>query len=283
MRSPLVVAVVVLALAGCSSAQIAPREAPADMATLEAGGSPIATARDEAARQSGFGLDRQVLDSEGKPVTDEEVGRLLDWRVALPKHPRLALLEARAFREFYVCGSFGEPSRRVEGSEWAVRPASPEDVKTVRSELMPENAATPFESVSTVPQIFLPARADLGRCRYAAARANADLVFLYAKATRVVRYRNKLANFYPLIVGLVLPGEETVVVTRVEGALVDARTGRVFAVAQGSNRGQDSSSPLAASDEGRRVLLDETEQNALVELARNLRAELDASPDRNPK
>jgi hypothetical protein len=233
------------------------------------------------ARSSGFGMDRTVMDNEGRPVTDAEVSRLLDWRVALPKNPRLALLEARAFREFYYCGTFGEPQKTVEGSDWSVRPASPEDVSSVRNELMPssrsDTSRVSFESITTVPQIFLPARADLGRCRYAAARANTDLVFLYAKATRVVRYHNKLANLYPLIVGLLLPGEETVVVTRVEGALVDARTGRVFAVAQGSNRGSDSSSPLAASDEGRRVLLDMTEQNALIELARNLRVELEAS------
>ncbi len=278
----LLAAACVLTLVGCSSTASCRMEAPADNVALSAGESPMSSVKEQATRDNGFGLDRQVLDNEGRPVTDEEVARLLDWRVALPKNPRLALLEARAFREYYAYGTFGE-TRHAEGSEWSVRPASPEDVKTVRGELMTENASARFESVSTVPQIFLPARADLGRCRYAAARANSDLVLLYAKATRVIRYRNKLANLYPLIVGLVLPGEETVVVTRVEGALVDARTGRVFAVAQGSNRGQDSSSPLAASDEGRQVLLDLTEQNALVELARNLRAELDASADRNAK
>lgn len=280
MRAFLFLASAVFALGGCSSSPSVRMEAPNESSFALDPESPMSVAKDQATRASGFGLDRQVLDNEGRPVTDEEVNRLLDWRVALPKSARLALLEARAFREFYVCGSWGEPTRTVEGSEWAVRPAAPEDVTSVRTELMPSNR---FESVSTVPQIFLPARADLSRCRYAAARANSDLVLLYSKATRVVRYRNKLANFYPLIVGLVLPGEETVVVTRVEGALVDARTGRVFAVAQGSNRGQDSSSPLAASDEGRRVLLDLTEQNALVELARNLRAELDASAHRNNK
>lgn len=279
MRAAIFVASAILALSGCSSSRIAEREAPSEAISLDSD-SIVGTAKSQAVRAEGFGLDRQVLDNEGRPVTDEEVSRLLDWRVALPQHARLALLEARAFREFYTCGSFGEPVRDVEGSEWAVRPASPEDVNAVKTDLMASNR---FESVSTVPQMFLPARADLGRCRYAAARANADLVLIYAKATRLVRYHNKLANFYPLIVGLILPGEETVVVTRVEGALIDARTGRVFAVAQGSNRGQDSSSPLAASDEGRRVLLDQTEQNALVELARNLRADLDASANRVTK
>jgi hypothetical protein len=280
MRAAIFVASAILALSGCGSAHIAEREAPSEAASMDKD-CILETAKSQAiVRSEGFGLDRQVLDNEGKPVSDDEVTRLLDWRVALPKSGRLALLEARAFREFYTCGSFGEPVRDVQGSEWAVRPAAPEDVNAMKNEL---TASGRFESVSTVPQMFLPARADLGRCRYAAARANADLVLIYAKATRLVRYHNKLANFYPLIVGLILPGEETVVVTRVEGALVDARTGRVFAVAQGSNRGQDSSSPLAASDEGRRVLLDQTEQNALVELARNLRADLDASANRVTK
>ncbi len=279
MRAVIFVASAIFALSGCSSAVVERAEAPAEYTSLEKD-SALEDAKSQAIRAEGFGLDRQVLDNEGRPVTDEEVKRLLDWRVALPKNARLALLEARAFREFYTCGSWGEPRRSVEGSEWSVRPATPEDVTSVRGELVASNR---FESVSTVPQMFLPARADLGRCRYAAARANADLLLLYAKATRVVRYHNRLANLYPLIVGLLLPGEETVVVTRVEGALVDARTGRVFAVAQGSNRGQDSSSPLAASDEGRRVLLDLTEQNALVELARNLRAELEASANRTER
>ena len=277
----LVVFAAVFALMGCSSTPYACEAPNAPMTD-----TPMEAAKDQATAtlrttpqgySAGFGMDKTVLDNEGRPVTDEEVGRLLDWRVALPKNARLALLEARAYREVYVCGSFGDPVRTVEGSEWAVHPATPEDVNAVRPELIASNR---FDSVTTVPQIFLPARADLGRCRYAAARANADLVLLYAKATRVVRYHNRLANLYPLIVGLLLPGEETVVVTRVEGALVDARTGRVFAVAQGSNRGQDSSSPLAASDEGRRVLVDMTEQNALIELARNLRSELEASANR---
>jgi hypothetical protein len=232
-----------------------------------------------ATRASGFGLDRQVYDNEGRPVTDEEVGRLLDWRVALPKNARIALLEARSYREYYNCG-WGEPDRRVEGAEWSAHPATPEDVDAVKGDLLASNR---IESVTTVPSVFLPARADLGRCRYAAARANADLVLLYAKATREIRYRNKLANLYPLIVGLVLPGEETVVATRVEGALVDARTGRVFSVAQGSARGEDASSPLAASDEGRRILLDKTERDALVQLAKNLRADLDAATNRDAK
>lgn len=264
----------VLALSGCSSASAMREEAPA--ADQDAS-SPIETAKTEALRASGFGIDKQVLDNEGRPVTDEEVGRLLDWRVALPKDARLALLETRAFREFYDCGVFGEPRRNVQGSDWTVHPAAPEDVNAVKGVL---EATNRFESVTTVPSIFLPARADLGRCRYAAARANADLVLLYAKATRQIRYHNRLANLYPLIVGLLLPGEETVVVTRVEGALVDARTGRVFAVAQGSSRGHDSSSPLAASDEGRRLLLEGTEREALVQLANHLRVELDASANR---
>jgi hypothetical protein len=228
----------------------------------------------DAPARAGFGMDKPVLDNEGRPISDEEVARLLDWRVALPKNALVALLEARAFREYYTCRAFGEPTRSIEGSDWSVHPSAPEDVNTMRPEL---TQASCFESVSTVPQIFLPAHADLGRCRYAAARANADLVLIYAKATRVIRYRNKLANFYPLIIGLVLPGEETTVVTRVEGALIDARTGRVFAVAQGSSRGHDSTSPLAASDEARHVLLDGTEHEALIDLARNIRETMEAA------
>jgi hypothetical protein len=264
---------VLLVLGGCSSAERADMRAPeADLGGF-ALASPLTAAKAEATRASGFGLDKVVLDNEGRPVTDDEVQRLLDWRVAVPAHSRLALLEARAFREYYVSGAWGEPVRTVEGSEWAVHPADPEDVTAVQTTLAPSGR---FESVTTVPSLFLPARADLGRCRYAAARANSDLVLLYAKATRVVRYHNKLANFYPLIVGLLLPGEETVVVTRAEGALVDARTGRVFAVAVGSSRGDDASSPLAASTEGRQHLLDATERDAVIDLARNLRADLDA-------
>jgi hypothetical protein len=274
----LLVFISLFAVSGCASYSVASAEAPSDERAVDGLDSPMESAKQQAKRENGFGLDKAVLDNEGKPVTDEEVGRLLDWRVAFPKNARLALLEARAFREYYRCGSWGQPERTVEGSDWAARPATPEDVKAVKEDLL---ASHLFESVSTVPAIFLPARADLGRCRYAAARANADLVLIYAKATREIRYHNRAANFYPLIIGLLLPGEETVVVTRVEGALVDARTGRVFAVAQGSSRGQDSSSPLASSDEGRRILLDGTEREALVELARNLKSELDAQASRD--
>src|SRR5579871_4300386 len=247
-RVVVAIATLVLLGAGCSSSHYAKEGAP-ERRPMER--SPLADAK-ETLRESGFGIDRQVEDGEGRPVTDEEVARLLDWRVALPAHARLAVLEAQAYREYFISGCFGEPDVIVEGSDWSARPAPPEDVSTIRDELGTHGR---FESVSTVPAIFLPARADLGRCRYAAARTNADLILLYAKATRVVRYHNKLANFYPLILGLLLPGEETVVVTRVEAALVDVRTARVFAVAQGQCRGEDASSPFAASDEGRRVLL----------------------------
>src|SRR2546423_1420299 len=145
MRANVFVASAVFALCGCSSSAVMKAEAP-DSATIEVTGSPMESAKlVDKARESGFGLDRQVLDNEGRPVTDEEVNRLLDWRVALPKNGRLALLEARAFREYYYCGSFGEPSRTVEGSEWAVRPATPEDVKSVRDDLMGSGR---FESVT---------------------------------------------------------------------------------------------------------------------------------------
>ncbi len=268
---------VVIASSGCSASMTVKDEAPSEETqntTLDTnGGIPMPP-------RAGFGMDKPVLDNEGKPISDEEVARLLDWRVSLPKSAHVALLEARAFREYYTCRTFGDPTRATEGAEWSVHPSAPEDVSTMRPELVQSSC---FETVSTVPQIFLPSHADLGRCRYAAARANADLVLIYAKATRLIRYRNKLANFYPLIIGLVLPGEETVVVTRVEGALVDARTGRVFAVAQGSGRGHDSSSPLAASDEARHVLLDGTEREALIDLARNIRGDMDAAVTRNGK
>jgi hypothetical protein len=264
----------VLAVSGCSSSMAVKDEAPSQdaentiLTDITGAGTPS---------RAGFGMDKPVLDNEGKPISDEEVARLLDWHVAVPRSAHVALLEARAFREYYTCHAIGDPSRTTEGNDWAVHPSAPEDVNAVRPELLQSSC---FESVSTVPQIFLPAHADLGRCRYAAARANADLVLLYAKATRVIRYRNKLANFYPLIIGLVLPGEETTVVTRVEGALIDARTGRVFAVAQGSSRGHDSTSPLAASDEARHVLLDGTEHEALIDLARNIRGTMEAAANR---
>src|SRR5205807_1280953 len=37
------------------------------------------------------------LPGDGRPVADEEIGRLLDWRVALPRRARIAMIEMRAF------------------------------------------------------------------------------------------------------------------------------------------------------------------------------------------
>src|SRR5262249_3373564 len=97
MRSALFVASAVLALAGCSSSRMercaAPESAACDKDSVLDIAKAQATERPER-RSDGFGLDRQVLDNEGRPVTDEEVSRLLDWRVAMPKSARLALLES---------------------------------------------------------------------------------------------------------------------------------------------------------------------------------------------
>jgi hypothetical protein len=277
---------------GCASSSIAAREAPAADTSAAGDGEFLASGKVAAMggvlfqakaaekRQDGFGLDRQSMDTEGLPVTDEQITRVLDWHALLPSQARVALMEARAVREWCTCGSWGMPDVRVEGTQWSVRPSVSEEVDAMRGELAKSGRVL---SVATVPAMFLPLHADLARCRYAAARTSADVVLLYAKATRIVKFHNKLANFYPLILGLALPGEETAIVTRVEGALVDVRTGRVFAVSQATARRSDLSTVFTSSDEARELLVDATEREAVLALAKGIKDELDlvaATPPR---
>ena len=265
-----------LVASGCASSRLAPRDAPADSARADVDLPGTVTAgvlaEVKQRREDGFGLDRQNMDTEALPVTDEQIAKVLEWRALLPAQARVSLLEARAIREWYTCGSWGYPDVHVEGTEWTVRPSASEEVDAVRVELAKSSRVA---SVSTVPAMFLPLHADLARCRYAAARANSDLTLIYAKTTRVVRFHNKLANFYPLIVGLALPGEETSIVARVEGALVDVRTGRVFAVSQASARASSVSTVFTSSDESNEALVETTEREAVLALAKGIKDELD--------
>lgn len=265
----------VLVGSGCASGKIAAREAPAaraDEAVAKDRDQWTALAEAKEARGEGFGIDKQKVDADGLPVTDEQIAKVLDWHALIPAQARVALLEARSVREWYECGSWGYPQVQVVGSDWSVRPSVAEEVEAMKGELAKSNRVA---SVSTVPAMFLPVHADLARCRYAAARANSDLVLLYAKATRVVKFHNKLANFYPLVIGLALPGEETSIVSRVEGALVDVRTGRVFAVSQASARASDMSTVFTSSDEARAQLVEQTEREAVLALAKGIKGELD--------
>jgi hypothetical protein len=291
----------VFASAGCASSHIAERTAPMEQANFAPDSNGNATApispesglhaknaeglfqqspldaakRDFVERApEGFGIDRQSFDREGLPITDEQIAKVLDWHALLPAAARLSLLEARAVREWCTCGSWGTPDVRVEGTQWAVRPSTAEEVNAMRDEL---GKCGRVASVSTVPAMFLPYHADLGRCRYAAARANSDLMLIYAKSTRIVKFHNRLANLYPLIVGLALPGEETAIVTRVEGAIVDVRTGRVFACSQSTARTSDMSTVFTSSDEAREQLVDKTEREAVLALAKGIRDELEVT------
>jgi hypothetical protein len=264
----------VFAVGGCAST--APRENADQIATNTAeGDSPLAKARQDYEKRDGFGLDKQNMDTEGLPVSDADIAKVLDWHALLPDRARVALLEARAVREWCTCGSWGSPDVRVEGTQWAVRPTPSEEVEAMRAELARSSRVS---NASTVPAMLLPLHADLGRCRYTAARANSDLILLYAKATRVLRFRNNLANLYPTILGLLLPGEETQIVSRVEGALVDVRTGRVFAVSQATAKRSDASSPFTSSQEKRDELLEGAERDAVVSLAKGIREELESTP-----
>ena len=62
---------------GCASTERADVRAPDSDAGGFALGSTFKVAKQEAARESGFGLDKQVLDPEGRPVTDDEVVTVL--------------------------------------------------------------------------------------------------------------------------------------------------------------------------------------------------------------
>src|SRR2546423_2359815 len=96
-----IVAMFVLA-AGCHTAPAAIEEPPAPELALALEADPA----------------HPRVPSDGRPVADEEIARLLDWRVALPRRARVAMIEMRAFRETLVSRTFGEPAREAENPEW---------------------------------------------------------------------------------------------------------------------------------------------------------------------
>jgi hypothetical protein len=214
---------------------------------------------------------------------------VLERRIAFPQAARVAAIEAESRREWVQVPSWGSVTTSIEVGGYAVRPATPEDADALRRELglgggpgcEPEAKPCPIVDLNTVPSLFLPNRADLARVRYAAARVGSEVVLVYARATRIHEYRNGLANFYPTLVGLFLPGDSTLAIARVEGALVDARTGVVYAVAQGAGRADGSGNIFSTSRERSRKLAEEAEKAAIGEMARALRARL-ASLDTAP-
>jgi hypothetical protein len=249
----------------------------------ERGGTPA-----EPQPGEGFGFDRP-LGAHGPSEAD--VARLLDRRLDLKVPARLACVEAQGQREYVVACAFGGPDVYHERTEWTVRPAAPRSLEAIRKALdptarSPEEAgewpevATPkraaFASINAVPGLFLPGQGDLGKVRYAAARVGADTLLVYARSTRVYTFRNGLANLYPTLVGLLLPGNERIVVSRVEGAIVDVRSGHVFCVAQGESRVDESSSPLLGSNDDERQEVEQAETEAALAMTRDLARELAA-------
>jgi len=236
----------------------------------------------------GFGFDRE-LPADGHGPSDAAVGRLLDWREALRAPARLAVVEARGRRERLRARLWGAPDLEVlDDGPWTVRAADAATVDTVAGALDPAArdgegpwpavapTRAPFTSVQAIPGLFLPPTGDLGKVRYAAARVGADVLLVVARSTRVYAFRNGLANLYPLLIGLLLPAEEEVVVSRVEGAVVDVRTGYVFCVAQGEGRVRERDALLLQTDEEARGRLDAAEGEAMARMTSSLARELAA-------
>jgi hypothetical protein len=260
-------------------------DAEAHFAQKQAQGEPLRPG------QPGYGFDRPLANhGQLDQPTDADVARLLDARQTLRAPARLACVEAQSRFEYVHSSFFGEPIVTATNSGWSVRPPTPADLRSIRVALDPTareslaeedewpSVAAPqrhvFASITAIPGLFLPGQGDLGKVRYAAARIGCDALLVYARATRVYTFRNGLANLYPTLVGLALPGNERIVVTRVEGAIVDVRTGHVFCVAQGESRQEASSSPLFASSDDERRMVEASEAEAALRMTQDLSREL---------
>ena len=261
---------------------VAQGDAEAHLVRGEPVPTPVATPR------PGYGFDRPLPGSSQSSPSDADVARLLDAKLPLYAPARLACVEAQSRREYVNAVFFGDPTVVSNDSAWTVRPSTPGSLKAIRRALDPtargadggdwpsikEPRRHVFASITSIPSMFLPGRGDLGKVRYAAARVGCDAVLVYARATRVYTYRNGLANLYPTLIGLALPGNERIVVSRVEGAIVDVRTGHVFCVAQGEARVDESSSPLFGSSEDERQSVEEAETDAALNMTKDLAREL---------
>jgi len=305
-------ALVTPVLAGCASApeRFAAPAAPAGSLLADAAAPGRAAPPTGPRGRAGGDAEAYLAEGRGRtprlrrpasaaPPRGRDLGRLLDERPALVVPGRLAVCEARSYRERVELAAWGEPVVVDAPADWAARAPEAAALATLRRALDPAPAASPapgaalggreaggpwpsvagpaqapFAAVEPVPDLLLGPGAGLGDVRYAAARIGADALLVYQTTTRVYAYRNGLANLYPTLLGLLLPGEATTVVSRTEAVILAVRDGVVHAVALGEERRDASRSPLAEDAQATRELAAATEAAATRAMAGELRRAL---------
>lgn len=289
-----------LPLVGCASAGNLPELRAPDAATL---GGPLGELREDAAcfpeapppwdaeAHLAGGQPRHEPAPKPQPPADDgaDLSKLLAERPKLRVPSRLAVVEAwRPWERVHV-PAWGSPRLDGTGGAWALRPPLPAALQELRAGLDASIASEtgaewpklegprqdPFAAIDPIPGLLLPVQATLTGARRAAARVGADVVLVYATAGRVYAWRNGWANFYPTLVGLVLPGEERAALVRAEAALVDVRTGAVLAVAQAEAREGSIHAPLiGGGPEAESALVEEASARAVAGVAGELRRAL---------
>ncbi|MCA8922232.1 MAG: hypothetical protein KDD82_10515, partial [Planctomycetes bacterium] len=219
----------------------------------------------------------------------------LDWRGPVQVYPKpvlqvpasLAVVELAAYTERGALGWAG--GAEWDPTPWAAQLRSPAagTLRRLREGLVarpvrPDGGwpalggpnLDPFAQAVGIPSFLLPTQPGLFAIRQAAGGLGSEVVLVLGRRGRVLKGRNACALLYPLLVGLLLPAEETRAWTRYEAALIDVRSGGVLAVAQGEAEAAWASSPLLGDDAEGASALRSCEDRALERAVEELRLAL---------
>jgi hypothetical protein len=227
----------VLALAGCrTSSELTRPRLDIGLVRMEAQGGEAGF------RGPGIGIEQPA---GGAKITEEHILEALREMGPLEGPVRIAVIEIR-----------------TEGGDY--RPLS---VEPGRLDAFRAAVGGAADSVQTVPQMFLPQRADLPAMRYAAARIGANAVFIFGRGAESDTYYNGWSKLNWLILPIfVVPGKTVEVYAAAEGALVDVRTSRVRAVALADSRVTECLATSSGTAHTRKDLHGEADLEALRQL-----------------
>ena len=143
--------------------------------------------------------DPSLFRSDTEILSDSAIRRILAYRLTLPDSNRIAILH------------FGE--RTLSSYRWST-PALPTDT-LLSGFLSAVRGSTRVKEASLLPTMLVPAKKAVGYLREAAARYQADLIFVFRTDCQTFeRYR-------------FLAADEVKATCRVESVMVDTRTGIV--------------------------------------------------------
>ncbi len=201
---------------------------------------------DYQARQT---LSQSLFRDDLSLLSNEEIDRILSSKIELPRQARLALLELGADTPVLVV------------------PPGDEAGDALGAVLDRLNGSDRLSSVTLLPSLLVPRSLSVAKLREAAARFQADLLFVYR--TPCQQFRR----------GRLLAPDQARATCVAEGVLLDVRTGIIpFSSAAAATFGTVESPDDLSTYETLHRSQSEATARALSELADDLLAFLDAAP-----